>query len=128
MTIAARLEELRRDHPGCRLAAFADLSAGMILASSADPVPPQERLDRLCTAATELLAGESAARMAEVCNAGKGGWPTHAIAIDGAEINLFLRSEHEPSDALCCIVDTARDLELFLSDARRNLDAISGAQ
>lgn len=128
MTIAARLDGLRRDFPGCKLAAFADLGAGMVLAASAAPRPPQERLDQLCGAAVELLAGDSAARVASICQEPAAGWPLHAIAIDGQDICLYLRSEHEPTDALCCVVDPAEELEAFLPAARRNLDAISAGQ
>ncbi len=128
MSIAGWLDSLRRDFPVCKLAAFADLSAGMVLASSADAPVPQERLDRLCATAAELLAGDSARRIAAVCAQPLDQWPAHAMAIDGEEIGLFLRSDHEASDALCCLVETAQDMEDFLVSARQKLDAISAGQ
>lgn len=129
MKNTAWLDQLRREHPACRLAAFADLSAGMILSSSADRPVAQEHLDHLCTTAVELLDGDSAARVGRASGAaGQQGWPHYAMAADGGEILLFVRARNDPGDALCCLCDGVVGLDALIAAAAQSLDAISAGQ
>ena len=128
MDNAAWLDRLRRDFPACRLVAFADLTTGMVLSSSADIPVAQERLDRLCATAVQLLGGESAVRVSRAAGQDDTGWLGHAMAIDGGEIGLFVRSSQEPNDALCCLCDVAEELDALIVAATRSLDALSVPQ
>lgn len=128
MENATWLDRLRREFPACRLAAFADLSTGMVLSTSTDMPVAQERLDRLCATAVELLDGESAARVSRATGKQNAGWLSHAMTIDGGEIGVFVRSGKEPRDALCCLCDAAGDLDALIAAAGQCLESVSADQ
>ncbi len=128
MDIIERLDNLRREFPTCSLAAFTDLSTGTILGASSQNPVPQERLDRLCLTAAEMLFGGSARRIAETLDTKDPDPFCFSLAIEHSELTLFLRSETETADALCCVCHPQVNLKEFLNSARKNLDAISAGE
>jgi hypothetical protein len=107
-------------YPEARLVAFADLSSRMILASIGSKTYTQEHLDGLCEQARTSFDDPMFALSVEAF-----GEPHAAmvIALDGVQI--FLRSESEPADALICVCDHSIDLAGFVATIRETLDGIS---
>lgn len=106
--------------PQARLVAFADLSARMILTSTGPMMMTQEHLDRLCDQARSSFDDP----MFSLC-VGAFGEPNAALLLGPGNLRLFLRSEVEPADALCCICDPAIDLAAFVSKIRETLESIT---
>lgn len=107
--------------PQARLVAFADLAASMILVSQGRDEFTQETLDQLCRQARASFDDPLFSLSVEAF-----GEPHSAVVLEQGAIRVFLRSETEPADALCCICDHSIDLAAFLARIRDTLDQISG--
>ena len=105
--------------PAVRAVAFADLSSSMVLASQGRALT-QEHLDRLCREARacfdDPLFGLSVQAFGE---------PHIALVMAPESIRVFLRSELDPADAICCLCDHGIDLPGFVAKLREILDRIS---
>ena len=92
------LDALRMKLAGCRLAAYADLSARMVLRVSAEAQPRREEIDVLCDLAAQCLDGPAFPALFD------GEPPFTAVFAGKAESHFFIRSLSDPSDALILIV------------------------
>ncbi len=120
MAIIDSLGAVIKAYPQTRLVAFADLSSSMILASQGQDDVTQEYLDRLCQQARTSFDDPLFSLSVEAF-----GEPRAALIMGADGIRLFLRSETEPADALCCICDHSIDLPGFVAMIRETLDKIS---
>jgi hypothetical protein len=116
------LGALVKAYPQARVVAFADLSSNMILASQGTQMVTQEHLERLCNQARSSFDDPLFSLTLEAFAE-----PQAAILLDDSEVKVFLRSEIEPADALCCICQHGIDLAGFVEKLRDTLDSISGA-
>ena len=122
MGVIDSLGALVKAYPQARVVAFADLSSNMILASQGPQLVTQEHLERLCLEARSSFDDPLFSLTLEAF-----GEPRAAILLGDTEVKVFLRSEIEPSDALCCICHHGIDLGGFVEQLRETLDSISGA-
>lgn len=106
--------------PQARLVAFADLSSRMILSSSGTLSTTQEYLDQLCEQARVSFDDPLFSLSVEAF-----GEPNGAVVMGPDNIRVFLRSEFEPADALCCICDHSIDLPAFVTKIREALESIT---
>jgi hypothetical protein len=106
--------------PQARLVAFADLSSRMILASQGRQDFTQEHLDRLCDQARISFDDPLFALSMEAF-----GEPHGALVLGEDGLRVFLRSDSEPADAMCCICDLGVDLPGFVARLRDTLTALS---
>ena len=120
MDIQALLDSVRHDFPECRAIAFGDLSTGLVLCVSAARKTPQERLDRLCRTAGELLDGATAGHAAALAPDGAGA-VTQAVALSGGTLEIFLRSPLVATDTLCCICSANVNIDALIDRARAGL-------
>lgn len=115
------LDALRGSLDGCRLIALVDLGAELVLSCSAEAKPPQEELDALAGWAVQALTRRNGAAAA-----GPGGDPAEEIVILSADHStLILRAESDESEAICCVCNTAQDIELLRAAARETLVRIN---
>jgi hypothetical protein len=119
--VSESLADVVKAFPEARLVAFADLSSRMILASSGKLSINQEYLDRLCDQARSSFDDPLFALSVEAF-----GEPHGAIVMGSDSVRLFLRSEAEPADAMCCVCDHSIDLAAFVTKIRETLDSIAG--
>ncbi len=120
MGVADSLSAVIKAHPQARVVAFADLSSRMILASQGRDDVTQEHLDRLCQQARASFDDPLFALSVEAF-----GEPHGAMVVGADSVRVFLRSEIEPADALCCICDHSIDLAGFVAKIRETLDSIT---
>jgi hypothetical protein len=106
--------------PQARLVAFADLSSRMILTSAGPLSTTQEHLDRLCSQARACFDDPLFS-----LSVGAFGEPHGAVVMGPDNLRLFLRSDVEPADALCCICDPGIDLAAFVPKIRETLESIT---
>jgi hypothetical protein len=106
--------------PQVRLVAFADLSSRMILASAGPLSTTQEYLDRLCDQARSSFDDPLFSLSVEAF-----GEPHSAVVMGPESLRVFMRSDTEPADALCCICDHSIDLGAFVAKIRDTLDSIT---
>jgi hypothetical protein len=120
LTVSEHLGAVVKAYPQARVVAFADLSSRMVLASQANQAVTQENLDALCEQARTSFDDPLFALSVEAF-----GEPHSAmvLALDGVQV--FLRSESEPADALLCICDHSIDLAGFVARIRQTLEKIS---
>lgn len=112
--MSEELAALRDRVPGCSVVAFADLSTGMVLASSTAEKTTQERLDALCAAGRDMLKGDAARHMAEgFCEAA----PRVAIHACAGNLNCFIQAPRPAEEALCCVVSPQTPLSELLDAA-----------
>jgi hypothetical protein len=107
-------------YPQARVVAFADLSASMILASMGKEDITQEHLDQLCQQARASFDDPLFSLSVEAF-----GEPHTAVVMGPESLRVYLRSESEPADAMCCICDHGIDLAGFVTKIRETLDKIS---
>lgn len=121
MGVVDNLAKVLNEFATARVVAFADLSASMILASKGRESLTQENLDALCRQAKasfdDPLFGLSVQAFGD---------PLSAIVMVPDGVQVFLRSENEPADAICALCDPGIDLERFVTKLRETLDQVSG--
>lgn len=117
------LEALRTGVPGCQMVAFADLSAGLVLSVSVARKRPQEELDALCSAASDILDGAQAQSAARAL----AGPVDLAVALHAGRTLAVLRSPTDPVEALICTGTPEMRPAEALAGARRTLAAIGVA-
>lgn len=120
MGVSESLGAVVKAFPQARLVAFADLSSRMILSSSGALRMTQEHLDGLCNQARASFDDPLFALSVEAF-----GEPHGAIVMGADTVRVFLRSEEEPADALCCICDHSIDLGAFVTKIRETLESIT---
>lgn len=122
MGVTESLGAVVKAFPQARLVAFADLSSRMILSSAGTLGTMQEYLDRLCDHARssfdDPLFGLSVEAFGE---------PHSAVVMGPDALRVFMRSDTEPADALCCICDHSIDLGAFVAKLRDTLESITHA-
>ncbi len=101
--IKALLGDLQSNTDGITLAAFADISAGMVLASASGEKTQQEILDRLCAEARNLLGTKGAQALELV--AGETTPPEFGYVWHNTAAHVFVASSAEPDEAIICVVD-----------------------
>lgn len=106
--------------PQARLVAFADLSSRMILSSAGTLSTTQEHLDLLCDQARASFDDPLFSLSVEAF-----GEPHSAVVLGPDNVRVFLRSEFEPADAMCCICDHSIDLPAFVTKIRDTLESIT---
>lgn len=120
MGVTDSLGAVVKAFPQARLVAFADLSSRMILSSSGTLNMTQEHLDNLCNQARTCFDDPLFSLSVEAF-----GEPHGAVVMGPDSIRVFLRSEAEPADALCCICDHSIDLAAFVAKIRETLEGIT---
>ncbi|MBA3909785.1 MAG: hypothetical protein C0524_07815 [Rhodobacter sp.] len=120
MGVIESLGAVVKAYPQARAVAFADLSSSMILASQGRDDVTQEILDRLCKQARASFDDPLFSLSVEAF-----GEPHGAIVMGLESVRVFLRSESEPADALCCICDHGIDLAGFVARIRETLEHIT---
>ncbi|NJM84273.1 MAG: hypothetical protein HC844_19125 [Tabrizicola sp.] len=120
MGVPERLQSVIGAFPEARIVAFADMSARTVLSSAAAEDVTQEHLDRLCREAKASFDDPLEGLAVQAFGDAYG-----AIVIDASAVKIFLRSEVESSDALCCLCDHSIDLGPFVAKIRATLEEIS---
>jgi hypothetical protein len=118
--VSESLGAIVKAFPQAKLVAFADLSSRMILSSSGSLSTTQEHLDRLCDQARASFDDPLFSLSVEAF-----GEPHGAIVMGPDMLRVFLRSDTEPADALCCICDHSIDLPSFVAKIRDTLVSIT---
>ena len=125
MTVAARLDDLRRALPGCSLVVLGDFFSQITLCVSSQDKHPQERLDALCESAGTLLDGPVAQSVTAVMGLPDGNAFSQAILFSPTSMQIFLRSPEEEADMLCCVLSLNANAENALGQARATLQMIA---
>lgn len=120
MAVAENLQAVVKAFPQAKLVAFADLSSRMILSSSGSLTTTQEYLDQLCDQARTSFDDPLFSLSVEAF-----GEPHAAVVLGPETLRVFLRSDTEPADALCCICDHGIDLPAFVTKIRGTLESIT---
>lgn len=120
MGVAESLGAVVKAFPQARLVAFADLSSRMILSSAGTLGTMQEHLDRLCDQARSSFDDPLFALSVEAF-----GEPHSAVVMGPDSLRVFMRSDTEPADAVCCICDHGIDLGAFVAKIRDTLESIT---
>lgn len=119
MGLVENLAATCKDFPQARVVAFADLSSSMILASQGRANVTQEHLNKLCRQARASFDDPLFSLSVEAF-----GEPNGAVVMDLDSVRVFLRSENDPADAICCICDHGIDLAAFFARVRKTLDQL----
>lgn len=101
MTIQDRLSELRTRFEGCEIAAFADLSTQMVLASSAGKGVPQEQLDTLCAEACEALLSNASDVVKSAFSAPQNAAISYSVVPRQGYNRVYVTSPETPEEAIC---------------------------
>lgn len=120
MSVADSLGAVVKAFPQAKLVAFADLSSRMILSTAGSLRTTQEHLDQLCSQARASFDDPLFSLSVEAF-----GEPHGAVVIGHDNVRLFLRSESEPADAICCICEPAIDLAAFVARIKETLEGIT---
>lgn len=126
MDVVKELDAMRGRIGGCDLAAFVDLSSGMVLCTSADSAPAQEFLDALPEAAATLLQGPMIADVRPMAGGGDVG--TAAVTITAEEVRVYVRSQTEAPEAMVLICPPEADVSATMDCARETLERIVSAE
>lgn len=127
MKVSRSLDEVLARLPDCRLVAFIDLDASMVLATGSHSKPRQERLDALGALATRLLPLPDDPLAGCVAEDGAAPQPEVAVLLSTAETTAFVRSAAEPGEALCCSCSPNAPVDAIIEAARSVLPDIGAA-
>lgn len=116
MGVVECLALMCKEFPQTRVIAFADLSSSVVLASQGRANVTQEHLNQLCRQARASFDDPLFALSVEAF-----GEPNIAVVMDPDAVRVFLRSETDPADAICCICDHGIDLAAFVARVRQTL-------
>ena len=120
MGVVESLAAVTAAFPQALAVAFADLSSSTVLASQGRASITQEQLDRLCREARASFDDPLFALSVQAF-----GEPHSAVLMGRDNVRVFMRSEADPADALCCLCDRSIDLAGFVAKLRQTLDQIS---
>ena len=123
MTVQHRLDQLRESAPGCTLAAFGDISSGLILRSSSDRPRPRELLDSLCEDAIRCFALADQHPRPE--GADPNVYGASVISFTARRSHLFVRHDTETGDVICTVIEQAQPIDPVLRAARETAEKIS---
>ena len=118
MTVLERLDRLRAATEGCSLAAFGDLRTRLVLRVSSENPWPQERLDDLCKTAARCFGQADSAAIRDGLLGGVSAPVNEAMVLGAREIRMFVRSDEDPSDMICCVCQSAEDVAVLSNGAR----------
>lgn len=119
MGLVENLAASCKDFPQARVVAFADLSSSTVLASQGRANVTQEHLNMLCSQARASFDDPLFSLSVEAF-----GEPNAAVIMDQVSVRVFLRSENDPADAICCICDHGIDLAAFVARVRDILEQL----
>ncbi len=119
MGLIENLAAACKDFPQARVVAFADLSSSTVLASQGRANVTQEHLNMLCSQARASFDDPLFSLSVEAF-----GDPNGAVIMDQVSVRVFLRSESDPADAICCICDHGIDLAAFVVRILEILDLL----
>lgn len=122
MKIADQLDGLRAQFPACDIAAFADLSTGMVLASTAAKKITQERLDDLCRCAADALRGPLFKTVGGTIVNRETDTISYVIRLSASGVELFVEAPAESDEALCLVCAHGVDVDGLVQTARALLD------
>ena len=117
--VVDELDQLRDANPGCKMVAYADLSAHMILVTDSGTTQPREVLDALCNEAASLLGTKGKPSLGKSPG-------NAAVWATAASLRVFLRAPGEPNDVLCCVCAPNVNVGKLVAKASACLDRISG--
>ena len=110
MGVEQHLERLRAVTAGCSLAAFGDLRTRLVLRVSADGDWPQERLDTLCVEAAESFRTADGIALRDAGLSDPENKVREAVILGVQEIRVYVRSDIDPNDMICCVCQSAQDV------------------
>lgn len=126
VTIREELLAFRQRVDGCHVVAFADLSTGMVLASSTSEKVTQEKLDALCAAGFDALVGPKAICIVQHVGTSANTGPKVAAVATDAGIECFVRTCHPAQEALCFRVSEQVDIAALIKEASLLLEHLAG--
>ena len=124
MNVTDRLDQLRAEFPHCQVAAFADMSTAMVLSASAPKKTTQEDLDALCRTGAELLHGETSHSVSQAAGPAFKTM-SQSFVIQQNVIEIFIRSQSDPVDMICCICDVGAPISSLAERVCTILDDIA---
>lgn len=124
MSIENALNALIEEVPQCELAGYVDLGSQIMLSNASRTETKQELLDRASRRAIRYLSGPDAKRLATGADTKLFGEIATVIVMQDDAVDVYLRSESEPDDILCCTCFEDVDVELLLSKGK---DALKSA-
>ncbi|MEM7469962.1 MAG: hypothetical protein AAF340_01330 [Pseudomonadota bacterium] len=126
MTIIQELEQLRSRFPDCMIAAFSDISTGMVLTASHELTLHQEHLDALCATGADILRGEASSAIAQNLALDPAADIVEAVLLNPNEVGIFLCAPDMGADALCCACKPGVELATFLDTTRSAFQRMLG--
>lgn len=127
MSLDADIERLRTSLSGCSLVAFGDASTRLMLRASQEKACHREYLDELCAQAANCFEVMGAVTETSGNVDQHGEQACEAIVLTSKNTRIFVKSEAEASDFLCCVCDTPRDLDAVVKAAKETLCKIVGS-
>ena len=124
MTITEHLDSLRSQFPECDIAAYADLSTGMVLAATCSTKVSQECLDGICNRATETLSSPLAKSIASTIMNREDDEVRQAVRLTPRSMEIFVRSSSAKEDAMCLICAHGVDIDRLSHHGWALLDKI----
>ena len=103
MSFTDALGALADSGSGCEIAAFTDLSSGMVLATSGTVSRPRELMDALAAEAVMLLDGAASPGILAALGGAETGRLDEAVVTGPGHTHVFVRAPDEPTEALALI-------------------------
>ena len=122
MSVADKIETLRKSHDTCRMMTFSDLATGLVLCASSRERARQEALDTLSDGARDIFDGSGGQRLGALLGDDENGEILASVAvIEPGRARIFVRSPADPYEALCCECDAAAPLAEIEAQCRKEL-------
>lgn len=124
MKITEQLDGLRARFPACAIAAFADLSTGLVLAATTSTKVSQERLDTLCGSATNALRGPLFQTVASTIMNRASDTTSYVMQLSANSLDIFVEAPTQTDEALCLVCAHNVDVDGLVQHARDLLETL----
>ena len=92
MAIKQELDDLRHQFPDCLIAAFSDISTGMVLSASYRSDLHQEHLDALCATGADMLRGDASLTIVNCLSVDPQTEIVEALMLNPKEIGVYRKA------------------------------------
>mgnify|MGYP000297789215 FL=1 len=133
MSLDKALAEAMKTIPECLAGAYVDMSSGLLLSVKTLDSHPQEVLDMVAAATSDLFDGPTVREIEASFHKSRGseGEPKHYfqefLIFSENLLHVFLRTKQYPDHAICFVCSKSTNVGMALAKARMSMDKLTAA-
>ena len=132
MSLDNALADAMKTIPECLASAYIDMESGMLLSVKTLDSHPQEVLDLVAAATSDMFQGPTVVQIEDHFRKARGGsgedhYFLEFLVFSENLIHVFLRSKQYPNHVIAFITRKSANIGMVLAKSRMTVDKVSGA-